>query len=188
MRAETARAIQAAAENVFADKGIRDARMEEIAARAGVSVGTLYNHFEDRDALLAELLESRRKELAQRIDKAMAESAGLPFEGQLQQFVLTVFEHFEHHRPFCSIMLESDAQSLMRPSPALLELRARSEALVRRGVQKRALRADRASLWPIMLMSAIKAVLLYELRNPGAFHVAERAGAAVEFFLQGART
>jgi AcrR family transcriptional regulator len=188
LRAETARAVLDAAEQVFAEKGLREARMEEIAARAGVSVGTVYNHFEDRDALLAELMESRRKELAQRLDRALAESAGKPFEGQLRQFALTVFEHFEDHRPTCNVMLESDAHSILRPSAAMLEIRARVETLVRRGVQKKALRPDRAELWPVMLVSALKAVLVHELRNPGLLAVPERAAAAVEFFLQGART
>jgi AcrR family transcriptional regulator len=186
LRAETARAILSAAEEVFAAKGLRDARMEEIAARSGVSVGTVYNHFEDREALLAELVESRRKELAQQLDKALAESTGQPFEGQLRQFALTVFEHFEHHRPFLTIMLESDGHSLVKPSAAMLEIRARIEALVRRGVQKKALRPDRAALWPTLLGVAFKAVLLHELHNPGALPVAERAAVAVEFFLQGA--
>jgi hypothetical protein len=39
-----------------------------------------------------------------------------------------------------------------------------------------------------MLMAALKSVLVHELRNPGELEVSERAAAAVEFFLQGART
>lgn len=187
LREETARAISTAAEQVFADRGVNQARMEEIAARAGVSVGTVYNHFEDRQALLAELVESRRKELAQRLDKALDASTQKPFEGQLRQFVLTVLEHFEHHRPFCSIMLESDQAQLTQPSPAMREIRARAETLVRRGLQKKALRTVYADLLPMMLWGAVKAVLVHDLRNPGALPVADRAAAAVDFFLNGAR-
>jgi AcrR family transcriptional regulator len=47
LREEAARAILAAAEEVFATDGLQ-ARMERIAEQAGVAVGTLYNHFEDR--------------------------------------------------------------------------------------------------------------------------------------------
>src|SRR5919201_3557298 len=61
LRAETGRAIAAAAEETFAANGVREARIEEIAARAGVSVGTVYNHFEDREALLNGLVERRRR-------------------------------------------------------------------------------------------------------------------------------
>ena len=128
LREETARAISSAAEPVFAEQGRHQARMEEIAARAGVSGGTVYNHFEDRQALLAELLESRRKELAQRLDQALSASAHEPFEGQLRNFVVTVFTHFEDHRQFLSIMLEGDQARLAQPSPAMREIRARAES------------------------------------------------------------
>ncbi len=187
LREETGRAISAAAEQVFAEKGLHLARMEEIAALAGVSVGTVYNHFEDRQALLAELLESRRKELAQRLDQALAASAHEPFEGQLRGFVMTVFIHFEDHRPFLSIMLEGDQARLAQPSPAMREIRARAETLVRRGLAKKALRQGHVELLPGILWGAVKAVLLHDLRNPGALPVAERASAAVDFFLNGAR-
>ena len=187
LRQETAREILAAAEQVFAERGVRDARMEEIASRAGVSVGTVYNHFEDRNALLSGLVESRRSELAARCDQALSSSAQAPFEAQLRQFAQAVFEHFEHHRPFLSIMLESDAAAVTQPSSAMKELRARVETLLRRGVQKRALRADHTALWPGMLVGAFKAVLLHDLRNPGELQVADRAAAAVDFFLNGAR-
>ena len=186
LREETGRAIAAAAEEVFAREGLHQARMEEIAARAGVSVGTVYNHYQDRSALLAELLESRRKELAGKLDRALARSAQEPFEGQLRGFALTIFEHFESHRAFLAIMLEGDTTRLTHPSEAMKEIRARLETLVRRGLRKKALRPGRAALWPGMLGGAVKAVLLHDLRNPGQLAVRERADAVIEFFLAGA--
>ncbi|MGZ6142317.1 MAG: TetR/AcrR family transcriptional regulator [Myxococcales bacterium] len=187
LREETARAISAAAEEVFASKGLREARMEEIAARAGVSVGTVYNHFEDREALLGELIESRRIELARQLDNALAGCAQEPFEAQLRAFALTVFTHFESHRQFLTIMLESDTARATAPSEAMREIRARIETLVRRGLQKRALQNVRPALLPSMLVGAIKAVLMHDLRNPGELSVPERADAAIDFFLHGAR-
>lgn len=186
LREETARAIADAAEEIFARKGLHDARMEEIATRAGVSVGTVYNHFEDREALLADLVEARRKELAQRLDRTLAACAAEPFAAQLRSFALTVFEHFESHRAFLHIILESDTARATRPSEAMRELRARVEQLVRHGLQKKALRPDAARLWPIMFMAAVKAVLLHDLRDPGSLPVEERAAAAIDFFLNGA--
>ena len=186
LKEETARAISAAAEEVFATRGLREARMEEIAARAGVSVGTVYNHFQDREALLSELIESRRAELAQRLDKALAECAQQPFEEQLRRFALTVFEHFETHRQFLSIMLESDTARAASPSEAMREIRARVETLVRRGLARKALRHSLAALLPTLLMTAVKGTLIHELRNPGDLTVPQRADAAIDFFLHGA--
>jgi AcrR family transcriptional regulator len=187
LRRETSRAIVEAAEAVFARRGLREARMEEIAQRAGVSVGTLYNHFEDRGALLVELIESRRKALALRIDGALAGSAREPFAAQLRALAACVFEHFEEHRQFLSIMLEADTARLERPSPAMVEIRARVEALVARGVRQGSLRPQGKQLWPAMLLGAMKALLIHELRNPGQLSLEERVDAVVDFFLNGAR-
>ena len=59
LKGETQRAILEAAEEAFGQSGLNGARMDDIAARAGVSVGTLYNHFSDRDALLKALIVQR---------------------------------------------------------------------------------------------------------------------------------
>jgi AcrR family transcriptional regulator len=47
-----------AAEQVFAERGLGGAKVEEIARRAGVSKGAFYLHFESKEAALKELLES----------------------------------------------------------------------------------------------------------------------------------
>lgn len=48
--------ILQAAERVFAREGLTNARMEQIAAEAGLSVGILYWYFEDKDDLIYQLL------------------------------------------------------------------------------------------------------------------------------------
>ena len=73
-RREVATAIAAAAEAVFAEEGVHSAHVGHIAKRAGVAVGTLYNHFEDRDALLAALLRERGEELASAFRSAIGSS------------------------------------------------------------------------------------------------------------------
>lgn len=50
-RAKAERAIVAAAEAEFRDRGYEGARLEAIADRADVSVGSIYNHFENKRAL-----------------------------------------------------------------------------------------------------------------------------------------
>ena len=63
-----------AAEQVFADKGIDGARIEDIAARADVAVGTIYNYFNDSTELLQALIAQRRNDLLTRLDAAMADA------------------------------------------------------------------------------------------------------------------
>ena len=55
--------ILAAAAEVFAERGL-DATLDEVAAAAGVGVGTVYRRFPDKDALIAALFEDAIDEIA----------------------------------------------------------------------------------------------------------------------------
>lgn len=56
-RARTRAAILDAAEEVFRAAGFHGARMEEIARRADVSVGSIYQHFDGKEGLYHALVE-----------------------------------------------------------------------------------------------------------------------------------
>lgn len=62
----------AAARAVFADKGL-DAPLEEIARRAGVSIGTLYNRFPTRDELVECAFVDRLSTVIRIADEALAD-------------------------------------------------------------------------------------------------------------------
>jgi AcrR family transcriptional regulator len=49
--------ILEAARTVFAEKGFHRATIKDIASAAGVADGTVYNHFENKDALILGLLD-----------------------------------------------------------------------------------------------------------------------------------
>ena len=63
--------ITAAAFEVFAEKGYARARVQEVAARAGVSKGLLYLYFETKQALFKAVI---RSVVIRRIDALLAES------------------------------------------------------------------------------------------------------------------
>jgi AcrR family transcriptional regulator len=62
-RADHRRMILEAAEAVFAQKGFHEATVQEIAERAEFSVGYLYNLFENKTDICAELVDMRAAEL-----------------------------------------------------------------------------------------------------------------------------
>lgn len=64
------RIIQAARE-VFAESG-SDAQMDEVAAAAGVGVGTVYRHFPNKDALIGELVRQKFETIADGLREALA--------------------------------------------------------------------------------------------------------------------
>lgn len=55
-------AINEAAERVFAAKGTQASRMQEIAAEAGISLGTLYGVIEGKESLVVGIQQSRMRE------------------------------------------------------------------------------------------------------------------------------
>lgn len=83
-----ARILEAARE-VFAEEGI-DAPLTEIAARAGVGVGTIFRRFPNKDELIVALLEDRGRQLGEAADRALAsEDPGLAFRHLVEEAVAT---------------------------------------------------------------------------------------------------
>jgi AcrR family transcriptional regulator len=60
-----------AAERSIVEDGVEGASLLSIAKRAGVAVGTIYNHFQDRQELFHELFTKRKGELVSEVDAAM---------------------------------------------------------------------------------------------------------------------
>lgn len=72
-RARRRQAILDAALAVFAEEGYANARLDEIAARAGVAKGTLYLYFRDKEGLFEELLRSAAAPVLARIARIAAD-------------------------------------------------------------------------------------------------------------------
>ena len=85
--------ILAAARQAFASRGL-DAEVKEIAALAGVGVGTLYRHFESRDDLLRAVITGTRADLLARIETALETTAPVEAFRAVIRAAAEVFERF----------------------------------------------------------------------------------------------
>lgn len=103
-------ALLEAAEHVASERGIDQTSIAAIAERAQVAVGTLYNYFPDREALLSALFKLRRDELVPRIVAAAAFAAGddQPLEQRLSSFLREIARAFEEFRRFCRVAMSAD--------------------------------------------------------------------------------
>src|SRR5689334_3403941 len=88
--------IIAAAYAVFADKGFAAAKLDDIAARAGVSKGALYLYFETKQEIFEAVVRSA---IAPNIDviRAMAEAYAGPIEPLIRMVISRVQEGIGFH-------------------------------------------------------------------------------------------
>ena len=167
--------------------------MEQIAARAGVSVGTLYNHFVDRRDLVKALIESRRSALLLAVDEALARrEAG--FIPRLTAFLDVLFAHIETHRRFFSLLVQEESgrppggliAAAAHPSPTFAALKRRAQRLMREGLRAGILRRERPEMLAALLMGMIRGLLQHELGAPPRPRPSLGAEQAASFFLEGA--
>jgi len=121
IRAETRRLILDAAYGLFEEKGFREATMRELAARAGVGLGTIFQHFPDKAALLA---ESFAGDIGAEMEVALAGMPGQDIRAQFGHVVRAMYS-FYARRPRLSRELVS--QVFTTSGPAGDRLRAQME-------------------------------------------------------------
>lgn len=134
-------AILDAAEVVFAERGFHGARIQDIAARARIAVGTVYNHFEQKDDVLSALLEERMEELLVQLQSRRDDPA--EFRERLETRVTRMLEYVRRHRAFFAIANDhglfagsavAGARPAARPLRKMEKFRAVFRALVEEGI------------------------------------------------------
>ena len=178
-------AILEAAEDLIAAKGLSGAPLLQIAKRAGVAVGTLYNYFEDRDDLIRALFEMRRATLRPQVRAVMAKGGELPFEQRLHAFVRDLFEVYETHRKFIKVAIETEHLKLT-PSTQAQDVQTAIAELVKAGVKEKVVAPTRADMLPLVVAGALRAVVLERIRQNRKLEEVD-ADALVAIFLEGAR-
>jgi AcrR family transcriptional regulator len=183
LREASTREILAAAEAELSESGVERATMAAIAERAGVAVGTLYNRFKDRDALVAALIVERRSELLEKLDANLASLRSGGVREQLTGFFTALISHIEEHRPFLRLVIEREVrldEGRAEMSKALLE---RVERILARGYRQRLLRKDAEGIFAPCLLGAAKGLLFHDAPSepPEAL-----ARSLVSLFLEGA--
>ncbi|MBD3393273.1 MAG: TetR family transcriptional regulator [Chitinivibrionales bacterium] len=87
-----------AALQVFSQKGFHDARLEDIAAAAGFSKASLYNYYEDKDAMFLSLAVREYQRVADRLEKLPVGEG--TFEENIKATLSMIFSVFGEHFSF----------------------------------------------------------------------------------------
>lgn len=99
--------IVEAATRVFAKKGFRRATTREVAREAGISEGTIYNYFEDKEAILMAIMDKLNETERRAEDFEEGGSADFRgfFEEYLRRRMSLIWENREVFRVVLSEML-----------------------------------------------------------------------------------
>jgi len=138
-----------AAREVLGESGA-DASMEEIAARAGVGVGTVYRRFANKDALIDELLRISTAEALAAADQALARQDG----HGLEQLLRALGELFARHARYAHLLLQRRTDTA-----ASRQIRSVIEELTRRALAAGTLSNDVTIPDVTALMSAMRGLI-----------------------------
>lgn len=97
-----------AAARVFEEHGYAGATTNRIAERAGVSIGSLYQYFPNKESILAVLLEQHTQEVANAVEAIRRHVAEEPHDlvGVLQHFVEDMVELHSKNPRLQHVLLE----------------------------------------------------------------------------------
>lgn len=110
-------AILTAAERVFAEKGFERATMEDVAKAAEFSVGAIYNFFENKDALRAEVMAHVAEEF-QAAFRSIAARQERPIDAIVAVVELR-FRYMEEHAAFFRRVMDAKPGGRMTPDHAI---------------------------------------------------------------------
>jgi AcrR family transcriptional regulator len=83
----TVDALVEATARILVKNGYDRASTNKIAARAGVSIGSLYQYFPSKEALVAAVIDRHAQEVSQVVRDAMIKVAAGPLESAVREFV-----------------------------------------------------------------------------------------------------
>jgi TetR/AcrR family transcriptional regulator len=98
----TRQKLLTAARREFANSGLAGARVDEIAARAGVNKQLVYHYFGDKDALYLAVLEWVYEEI--RTQERNLNLAGLPPRDAIRKLIESSFDHLAAHPDFILLL------------------------------------------------------------------------------------
>ncbi|MFF0518429.1 TetR family transcriptional regulator [Actinomadura nitritigenes] len=144
-RAERRAELLATAAEVFASQGYSATTVRKVADAAGILGGSLYYHFDSKEAMADEILSTFLDEMWAAYERVLA--AGLSARDTMEGVIIESFRSIDRHRP-AVVLYQNESKHLATSERFhyLLESQRRFEtmwmSLLDRGVEEGAFRAD----------------------------------------------
>src|SRR4051812_17417731 len=133
------------AAGLFAEKGFKNTTVRDIADAAGILSGSLYHHFDSKESMVDEILQTFQVELFAAYDEVIASDADA--RTKIERAVRLSFQAIDQHRHEVAIFQnEADYLGAFERFGYLAQRNAQSRevwmTLLNEGVKTGALRAD----------------------------------------------
>ncbi|MBS0374455.1 MAG: TetR/AcrR family transcriptional regulator [Proteobacteria bacterium] len=168
-RREREAAIVAAAIEEFQVAGLMNARLDDIAARAGVAKGTLYLYFDGKEDLFKAAVRSLIHPIFVRMEQQVANFQGSS-EDLLRQAIRQMYADVARERPGRELMRLMISEGHRMPELAAFyyeEIAARGLAMVRmiiwRGIAQGEFRQSPAAEFPHLVFAPCKMLATWQL-------------------------
>lgn len=102
----TVDAILTATAQVLVERGYDKATTNEIARRAGVSIGSLYQYFPNKEALVSALCERHMQHITGELVRRMADTRDLPLSRALHGLIKLLLEHHAEEPEVHRVLIE----------------------------------------------------------------------------------
>ena len=195
-RAAYREAILGAAEKIILRDGYQSAKMADIAEATGVSVGTLYNYFDSKEAVLVALTEHHKSRFHAHVEQPFDSDDPL---AQLRQLIGRANDFVEQNGALFNLYVQAksnghDLHGNGTPTCVVQDAdherySSQIKELLNRGMQAGKIRGDlpvTELVWA--LHSTMQALLLDWCRHPNSFSLKQRGNEFVTLFLEGAGT
>jgi len=163
MRGRAVAAIQQAALDAFAAGGFHGGSMTEIARRAGVAKGLIYNYFPSKEALLVALLRDRLGAAMAAPDDATASPAAR-LRARVERTVTRAVDERDLYRVYFGLLLQPDMAPLIGRAESAM--RGELEDEVRRLAALFTELSDRPDLDLLLFQMALNGLALMLLVRP----------------------
>lgn len=97
------REIIAAARNVFSRRGYESATLDEIAIQAEFAKGTIYNYFESKESLFAEIIDGMVADIAEMA--CVVADTGDSAEERFHEFAVTCIDYYKANDDVMRLMI-----------------------------------------------------------------------------------
>ena len=122
--------ILSAAEEVFSEKGIAGARVDEIAELSGVNKRMIYVYFGNKEQLYENVLRKVYGRLADMEDKL---DTSLPPDEALRKVIMNSFRHLEQNPSFVSLVMRENLNRAKHvASSGIIPIKSKSIVMVQK--------------------------------------------------------